>query len=546
MDGRKRTVQIKFRVTEEERALIEQKMKLVPTRNMEAYLRKMAIDGYIIQIDHADIKAMTAEIQKIGVNINQIARRVNATGSVYQEDIEEIKGVLAEIWRLQRLIKPVKSTLKKALDYIQNPDKTDGKMLVSSFGCSPETADIEFAFTIAQALDRGNNLAHHLIQSFEPGEVDYQKAHEIGKQLADAVTKGQYEYVLTTHIDKGHVHNHIIFCAVNFVDHHKYNSNKRSYYGIRNMSDRLCRENGLSVVVPGKGSKGKSYAEYLAEKTGTSWKGKLKIAVDGLIPQVSSFEELLSRLQAAGYEIKPGKYVSCRAPGQERFTRLKTLGADYTEEAIRERIEGRRTRTAKAPKAERGVSLLIDIENSIKAAQSRGYEQWAKIHNLKQAAKTLNFLTEHQISRYEDLTAKITEIQTESDKAGDALKEVEKRLADMAVLIKNVSTFQKTKPAYDTYRKARNKERYRAAHEGTVILHEAAAKALKAAGISKLPNLAALQAEYEKLQEQKEALRADYGKLKKQVREYDVIKQNIDSILRQPKEPEREKGKERE
>ena len=443
-------------------------------------------------------------------------------------------------------IKPVKSTLKKALDYIQNPDKTDGKMLVSSFGCSPETADIEFAFTIAQALDRGNNLAHHLIQSFEPGEVDYQKAHEIGKQLADAVTKGQYEYVLTTHIDKGHVHNHIIFCAVNFVDYHKYNSNKRSYYGIRNMSDRLCRENGLSVVVPQKGGKGKSYAEYLAEKTGTSWKGKLKIAVDGLIPQVSSFEELLSRLQAAGYEIKPGKYVSCRAPGQERFTRLKTLGADYTEEAIRERIEGRRTRTAKAPKAERGVSLLIDIENSIKAAQSRGYEQWAKIHNLKQAAKTLNFLTEHQISRYEDLTAKITEIQTESDKAGDALKEVEKRLADMAVLIKNVSTFQKKKPAYDTYRKARNKERYRAAHEGTVILHEAAAKALKAAGISKLPNLAALQTEYEKLQEQKEALRADYGKLKKQVREYDVIKQNIDSILRQPREPEREKGNERE
>ncbi|OUO81199.1 endonuclease [Blautia sp. An249] len=442
-------------------------------------------------------------------------------------------------------IKPIKSTLKKALDYIQNPDKTDGKMLVSSFGCSPETADIEFEFTIAQALERGNNLAHHLIQSFEPGEVDYQKAHEIGKQLADAVTKRKYAYVLTTHIDKGHVHNHIIFCAVNFVDYHKYNSNKRSYYGIRNMSDRLCRENGLSVVAPQKGSKGKSYAEYIAEKTGNSWKGKLKIAVDALIPQVSSFEELLSRLQAAGYEIKPGKYVSCRAPGQERFTRLKTLGADYTEEAIRERIEGRRTKAAKAPKRETGVSLLIDIENSIKAAQSRGYEQWAKIHNLKQAAKTLNFLTEHQISQYEDLTAKIEEVQTESEKAGDALKEMEKRLADMAVLIKNVFTFQKTKPAYDTYRKARNKDRYRAAHEGTVILHEAAAKALKATGISKLPNLAALQAEYEKLQEQKEALRADYGKLKKQVKEYDVIRQNIDTILRQPKEPERDRETER-
>ena len=132
------------------------------------------------------------------------------------------------------------------------------------------------------------------------------------------------------------------------------------------MSDKLCRENGLSVVVPGKGSKGKSYAEYQAEKVGASWKGKLKITVDTLIPQVASFEELLQRLQAAGYEIKPGKYISCRAPGQERFTRLKTLGADYTEEAIKERIEGKRTKAAKAPKEQRGVSLLIDIEGPLR------------------------------------------------------------------------------------------------------------------------------------------------------------------------------------
>ena len=442
-------------------------------------------------------------------------------------------------------IKPVKSTLSKALDYIENPDKTDGKMLISSFGCSYETADIEFGYTLSQALDKGSNLAFHLIQSFAPGEVDYEKAHEIGKQLADAVTKGQHEYVLTTHIDKGHVHNHIIFCAVNFVDHHKYNSNKRSYYGIRNMSDKLCRENGLSVVVPGKGSKGKSYAEYQAEKTGTSWKGKLKTTVDALIPQVSSFEELLTRLQAAGYEIKPGKYVSCRAPGQERFTRLKTLGADYTEEAVRERIAGRRTKVAKAPREQRGVSLLIDIENSIKAAQSKGYEQWAKIHNLKQAAKTMNFLTEHKIEQYADLVSRIEEMAAESGQAADALKNAEKRLAEMAVLIKNVSTYQKTKPVYDAYRKARNREKYRAGQEQAIILHEAAVRSLKAAGIAKLPNLAALQSEYEALQAQKEALYADYGKLKKKVREYDIIKQNIDSILQADRQPEREKETER-
>ena len=443
-------------------------------------------------------------------------------------------------------IKPIKSTLSKALDYIQNPAKTDEKMLVSSFGCSFETADIEFGFTLSQALDKGNNLAHHLIQSFAPGEADYQTAHEIGRQLADAVTKGQHEYVLTTHIDKGHIHNHIIFCAVNFVDHHKYNSNKRTYYGIRNMSDKLCRENGLSVVVPGKGSKGKSYAEYQAEKIGASWKGKLKIAVDALIPQVSSFEELLQRLQAAGYEIKRGKYISCRAPGQERFTRLKTLGADYTEEALTERINGKRTRAAKAPKQQRGVNLLIDIENSIKAQESKGYEQWAKIQNLKQAAKTLNFLTENKIEQYADLTARIAEIAAENERAADALKTVEKRLADMAVLIKNVTTYQKTKPVYEAYRAEKDKPRFRRENESSLILFEAAAKAVKPALIGgKLPNAAALQAEYAALVEQKEALYADYGKLKRKVKEYGIIKQNINSILKIERQQERGKETER-
>jgi len=430
-------------------------------------------------------------------------------------------------------IKPIKSTLSKALDYIQNPNKTDEKILVSSFGCSYETADIEFGFTLSQAMEKGNNLAHHLIQSFTPGEVEYEKAHEIGRQLADAVTKGQHEYVLTTHIDKGHIHNHIIFCAVNFVDHHKYNSNKRTYYNIRNTSDRLCRENGLSVVAPSE-NKGKHYAEYQADKAGKSWKSKLKIAVDAFIPKVSSFEELLQRLQAAGYEIKCGKYISCRAQGQERFTRLKTLGADYTEEAITERINGKRTRAAKAPNIkQRGVSLIIDIENSIKAQQSRGYEQWAKIHNLKQAAKTVNFLTENKIEQYTDLIARIDEITAASEQAADALKGVERRLADMAVLIKNITTYQKTKPVYEAYKKAKNKEQFRASHESDLILYEAAAKALRAANVGgKLPSVAALQAEYAKLTEQKEALYADYGKLKKQVKEYDTMKRNIDSFLK--------------
>ena len=425
-------------------------------------------------------------------------------------------------------IKPVKSTLSKALDYIQNPDKTDGKILVSSFGCSYETADIEFAFTLSQALDKGSNLAHHLIQSFEPGEVDYEKAHEIGRQLADAVTKGQHEYVLTTHIDKGHIHNHIIFCAVNFVDHHKYVSNKRTYYGIRNISDRLCRENGLSVVVPEKGSKGKNYAAYHKEK---SAKAKLKIAVDTLIPQVNSFEELLSRLQGLGYEIKRGKYVSCLVPGQERFTRLKTIGADYTEDAIKERIKGKRTRAAKVPQADRGVSLLIDIENSIKAAQSRGYEQWAKIHNLKQAAKSMNFLTENKIEYYSELESKIADIMTAHDAAAKAVKEVEQRMSDLSLLIKHTTTYRQLKPIYDEYRKSPDKEKYLRGHESEIILFEAAARALKEMQIKKLPDLAALRKEYRSLNDRKTKLYEDYRQAKKQMQEYGVVKKNVDSIL---------------
>ena len=440
---------------------------------------------------------------------------------------------------------PIKSTLKAAIDYILNPEKTDGKLLASSFGCGLETADIEFAWTREAAGDRGTHLGRHLIQSFAVGETTPEEAHKIGMELAGAVLGGKYEFVLTTHVDKDHLHNHLIFNAVSFVDYKKYHSNKQSYHFIRRTSDRICKEHGLSVVVPGQ-DKGKSYAEYTAEKQGTSYKAKLKTAIDTLIPQVKDFDELLRRLQEMGYEIKQGKYISFRAAGQERFTRTKTLGAAYTEEAIKERIKGVYVAKTKTLREDKKIRLVVDLENSIKAQQSAGYERWAKIHNLKQAAKTLNFLTEHKIEQYADLTAKISEIAAASEQASDSLKVAEKRLADMAVLIKNVTTYQKTKPAYDAYRKAKNKDRYRTDHERAIILHEAAAKALQTAGIKKLPNLTALQAEYEQLQAQKETLYADYGKLKKQVKEYDVIKRNIDSILRQDKEPEYNKEATRE
>ncbi|GHU90199.1 endonuclease [Clostridia bacterium] len=439
-------------------------------------------------------------------------------------------------------IKPIKSTLTKALAYIQNPKKTDNKTLVSSFGCSFETADIEFEFTLSQARDGGRNVAHHLIQAFEPGETSPEQAHEIGKRLADEILQGKYEYVLTTHIDKGHIHNHLIFCAASFTDYRKYISNKRSYYAIRNASDRLCKEFGLSVITPGE-SKGKSYAEYAADKAGGSFKSKLKFVINTTIPQSKDFEEFLKRMTAAGYEVKRGKYISFRAVGQERFTRCKTLGEDYTEDSISKRIAGTYIRNSAPKHDSKTVGLIIDIENSIKAQQSAGYSRWQKIQNLKQAAKTVNFLTENDILQYADLQAKITDLETANDSAAAALKAVEKRLTDLSLLTKRVTTYRQTKPVYDGYKLAKDKGAYRREHEDAFILHEAAAKAIQAAGITTIPSAARLCEDFARLSAEKDTLAAEYGKLKQQAREYSIIKKNIDSIL-QPNTV-RGKGKDR-
>ena len=396
---------------------------------------------------------------------------------------------------------PIKSTLKAAIEYILNPEKTDGKLLASSFGCGMETADIEFAWTRETAGERGTHLGRHLIQSFAAGETTPEEAHKIGMELAEKILGGKYEYVLTTHTDKGHLHNNLIFNSVSFLDYKKYHSNKQSYHFIRRTSDAICKEHGLSVIEPGQ-DKGKSYKEYTAEKQGTSYKAKLKLAIDTLIPQVKDFDELLARLEQAGYEIKRGKYVSFRAPGQERFTRAKTLGVSYAEEAVKERIKGV---YVKPLREDKGIRLAIDIENNIKAGQSAGYKRWATLHNLKQAAKTMNFITENGIEYYADLESKIADIMTAYNQAGAAVKEEERRLSDLSLLIKHATTYKQLKPLYDEYRKSPDREKYLRGHESEIILFEAAAKALKDMQIRSCRSRRAAE-EYEALTDRKNGL----------------------------------------
>ena len=432
-------------------------------------------------------------------------------------------------------IKAIRGTLSKAIAYILNPEKTDEKLLVSSYGCASETAAREFEWTRKIAEQKGMNpvriIARHVIQSFEIGEVTPELAHEIGKQFADEILGGKYEYVLTTHIDKDHVHNHLIFNAVDFVDYHAYKSYKRIYYDMREVSDRLCKENGLSVIPPSQ-NKGMGYKEYTEAKRGTSWKQKLKQTIDRLVITAKDYDDFLRLMQEAGYEIKTGKYISFRAEGQERFTRSKTIGENYTEERIKERIAGRTPRRSQRQTTPKGISLIGDIQERIRLIDSKGYEHKAKLTILKEAARTLNYLTDNNLLQYADLEKKVEDVHSSYDRTGKELKVVEARLREVQPLIKNISNYQRLKPAYDAFQKAKDKPSFKAKHEAELVIFEAARSTLLAMqGDEKLPSLKTLQAEQQRLLDEQQRLYDERAKLKKEVKQIETIKSNVDTFL---------------
>ena len=441
-------------------------------------------------------------------------------------------------------IKAIRGTLSKAIAYILNPEKTDEKLLVSSYGCASETAAREFEWTRKIAEQKGMNpvriIARHVIQSFEIGEVTPELAHEIGKQFADEILGGKYEYVLTTHIDKDHVHNHLIFNAVDFVDYHAYKSYKRIYYDMREVSDRLCKENGLSVIPPSQ-NKGMGYKEYIEAKRGTSWKQKLKQTIDRLVITAKDYDDFLRLMQEAGYEIKTGKYISFRAEGQERFTRSKTIGENYTEERIKERIAGRTPQRSQKQTTPKGISLIGDIQERIRLIDSKGYEHKAKLTILKEAARTLNYLTENNLLQYADLEKKVEDVHSSYDRTGKELKSVEARLREVQPLIKNISNYQRLKPVYDAFQKAKDKPSFKAKHEAELVIFEAVRSTLLAMqGNEKLPSLKTLQADQQRLLDEQQRLYDERAKLKKEAQMIDTLKANVDDFLKPNAERDQE------
>lgn len=429
-------------------------------------------------------------------------------------------------------IHPITTTLSKALDYIQAPDKTDEKLLVSGYACTPSIAIFQFNQVKEKADKKNGSLAQHLIQSFAPGEADFETAHRIGIELADRILNGRFQYVIATHIDKGHIHNHLIWNSVSFKDYKKYHSTPNSYYYIQRTSDIICKDNGLSIIDKPK-DKGKSHYEHLLDKRGQSWKSKLRQTIDLCILKARNWDEFLILMDKENYEIKHGKHISFRAEGQERFTRSKTLGEKYTEDNIRKRISGEDVQNG-ATNNDIGRNLIVDIENNIKAKQSIGYANWARKYNLKLVAETVNYLTEHKLLDIETLDKKISELSDVNNDKRGRLKAAEKRIKNLEEQIHDIDVFRQTKSVVEEVPKHFGKDKYRSEHETEFILYAAAEKSLKRhfSGC-KLPLIKELRTEQKKLKAEVEKLKNEIHNEEPQLKELKNMRRNVAIFLGQ-------------
>ena len=388
-------------------------------------------------------------------------------------------------------IHAIKATVKRSIDYICNPAKTDGETLITAFGTTVEYAPAMFANALKKTDPSDPNLAYHLIQSFAPGEVGAKEAHEIGKELAERLLGGRYSYIVSTHTDKNHCHNHIIFCAADNITHKKYHDCKRSYWNIRHINDELCEEHNLSVIKENKHI-GKSYKEWMADKAGTSWKSKLKSDINETIKQAHTYDEFLDLMKSKGYEIKDAeispeahKYIGFRAPGQERWVRgrPKSLGDDFTKERIRERIEEKaRIRAERMKRLTKRNPSMIDTTQD-KFAESPGLMRWAEKQNLKAAAQIQSKLAEMGLDSFDALDAKIESLHKQAKEGKKATIALDKDITRFEDLLHYAHVYNENKKYIRGYEKSKDKERYYRTHGYDIEIANGAIDRLKNAGL---------------------------------------------------------------
>ena len=441
-------------------------------------------------------------------------------------------------------IHAITATVNKAVDYICNPDKTDEGILISSYGCSPETAAYDFKFALSKTSQSDPNKAYHLIQSFLPGEVSYKEAHQIGVELSDKLLEGKYSYVVTTHIDKGHVHNHIIFCAADNINHEKYHDCKKTYYNIRNLSDELCREHELSVITPGK-KRGKTYKEWQAGKNGSAWKEQLKADIDEAIKNAATYEDCIELIRAKGYEVKgedfgekAHKFIAFRPLDRENFVRgsARSLGTEYTKERIRERIAEKALIKDKKrvpfPVRKKPIVKDYSMKNLIdttedKFAQSPGLKQWADIQNLKIAAASYS-----QAGSIAELEKQIAAKSTLAKTARESLVETERQLKDLGQVLKYAEQYKTNHIYHVRYQKSKDKDAYLRRHETELILHDGAENMLKRFGINpKNIDVEKLRSDYNALYSKKQALQKTYKSAEKEAADLNRKLNNLNQYL---------------
>ena len=427
-------------------------------------------------------------------------------------------------------------------DYDQKAEKTQNGELVSSFMCSPETAAEEFEISkqlYHQITGRKQSPEHdiimyRIIQSFKPGEISPEDANRLGYELAMKFTRGQHQFVVSTHVDKAHIHTHIEFNSTNLNCDAKFQNVKNSAFILRRLNDELCRAHGISVIENPK-PRAKKQKEIAAAKYGTSHKEQLRQTIDRVLPDCQGYDDFLAKMRAEGYEIREGKKLSFRAPGWDRFTRSDKLGADYTKEALRERSTNRGGRSSAArkavPHAGRKVNMLIDIQAKMAAGKGAGYERWAKIFNLKEAAKTLNFLIENDLTDYDELTVRAEQAGDRFDEVSRRIKQLEGRMAEVAQLKTHIINYSKTREVYAAYKKSRHKKEFLAEHGAEIAQHEAAKKAFDALDGKPIPKVAQLSKQYAALLAEKQEQYAEYKALRQDMIAYRTAKQNVDKIL---------------
>ena len=444
------------------------------------------------------------------------------------------------------------SSIARVIQYVKNPEKTQGESLVTGYDCNPALADAEFMYMKKIYLDRTGRyrgkddvIAYHMRQSFLPGEITPEEANQLGQELARRFTHGNNAYIVATHTDRHHIHNHIIISAVNLDCDRKFRNFIGSSFALRRLNDVICIENGYSVIEHPK-KRGQRYNKWMethhVEKS-SSQRDALRAAIENaLAKHPKDLPELLSMLQADGWEVKTGKHIAVRGPGQNHFKRLDSLGEGYTQNDLMERLtvighgEERKTpfqekRNPITQAAQQKVNLLVDIQARLKKAKSPGYERWAKGFNLKEMAKTFSYLREHELLDRAELDRRADEASGKTERAMKRIREIENRQREIGQLKTHIIQYSKTREIYAQYKKSNWSPKFAAQHEQEIAMHKAAKKAFDALGVKKLPKVANLNAEYARLQTEKNALYADYKRDRDEMRQLLIVQENVRWIL---------------